>query len=156
MIFVLMNCIDNTHRVLTPQVNVYWLPTITLEQTSICMHQKAFVLADDLIIMIDTVKVHMYDLIFIVYKLCLWTSGPNSVMCVVCIDTCSYKANRKNITREEHSAKVVNVLLTSARLRNRRNNDVTPNCAAITKTNMADIYTDAHVNFPDSGNCIRL
>ena len=37
---------------------------------------------------------------------------------------------------------------------NRRNNDVTPIYAPITKTNMADIYTDARAHSPNSGNCI--
>ena len=37
-----------------------------------------------------------------------------------------------------------------------RNNDVTPNCATITTTNVADIYTDAHAHFPNNGNCIWL
>ena len=72
----------------------------------------------------------------------------NSVMCFVCINTCSYKPNRKNITQEQLSAKLRNVLLTPARFGNRRNNDITPNCTTKNKTNMADIYTGAHAHSP--------
>ena len=49
-------------------------------------------------------------------------------MCVMCIDICSYKLNRKNITRDQHSEKVRNVLLTHAWQGNRRNNDIILNC----------------------------
>ena len=76
-------------------------------------------------------------------------------MCGVCVNTCFCKPNQKTITREQHSAKLGNVL-TPIRLGNRRTNDITPNCATITKTNMADIYTDARAHNHDSGKCIRL
>ena len=83
-------------------------------------------------------------------------SGPYSVMCSVCVDTCSRIPNGKNITLEQHSAKLGYVFLTPALKGNRRNNDVTPICATVTTTNMANIYKDAHAHYLDSGKYICL
>ena len=63
-----------------------------------------------------------------------WFYGPYSVMCGVCVDTCSCKPN-ENMSREQHSAKLRNVLLTPV-LWNRRNNDVIHICTTITTTNL--------------------
>ena len=66
------------------------------------------------------------------------TYRPNSVMCGMCIHTCSFKPNRKNISQEQHLAKLGNVLLTPPPLRNRRNNDAIHTCGTVTTTNMAE------------------
>ena len=84
----------------------------------------------------------------------LWS---NSLMCGFCVSV-DVLVNRMRRTCPRNNTRQYSEMFFSHQpcRGTEGTNDVIPICATITITNMGDIYKEACMHYPDSGNCIRV